>query len=90
MPKIFTEDDLKFAWQLYKQGRRLKIIAELLNTSTEEANAIVTAAYRRWGRGPRKTIEPQPQQQVQQAHPYTRPKAQYSNKSPYGISQPGI
>jgi hypothetical protein len=90
MPKIFTEDDLKFAWQLYKQGRRLKIIAELLNTSTEDANAIVTAAYRRWGRGPRKTIIQPQQQQKEEPQPYTRPKAQYSNKSPYGISQPGI
>jgi hypothetical protein len=90
MPKIFTEDDLKFAWQLYKQGRRLKVIAELLNTSTEDANAIVTAAYRRWGKGAYKTrTEPQ-QQKEEQQQPYTRPKAQYSNKSPYGISQPGI
>jgi hypothetical protein len=83
MPKIFTEDDLKLAWQLYRKGYRLKVCAEIMQCTKEEANAIVTAAYRRWGRGPRLIHDPppQPQKQQQEEKPFVRPKAEYSNRS---------
>lgn len=76
---INRQTEMQTVWQLVKQGQRRKQICDTLHITTEEADALYNAARRRWG----KKIKPFFAATMEQSGTFTRPKAEYSNKS-YG------
>lgn len=77
MPKIYTEQELKEVWNLYRTGYKRKDIADMLDTTPDKITYIWEIAYRRWGKGPRITTSPVTPQPAKQK--LTRPPAEYSN-----------
>ena len=87
MPKIYEESTIQMVWnKINKEGLKRRELAKQLGLSTKEIDQIYEAGRRRWGQFENLENQTSPEGAVQKL---IRPKAVYSNYSPYSI-QPGI
>lgn len=104
MTKVYNDDDLKFVWDLIeKHHRSKKDVAYLMDVPLQEVDALYSSAFKKfnlWQRRPgqlKESPEPKKQKEIirytgiaETVKPYIRPKANYSNKSPFGIASSGL
>jgi hypothetical protein len=104
MTKAYNDDDLKFVWDLIeKHQRSKKDVAYLMDVPLQEVDALYSSAFKKFNLRQRRpghikeTHEPQRQKEIikyaeiaEAVKPYERPKANYSNRSPFGIASSGL
>lgn len=84
-----TIEQLRTFWEKYKRGMKRKAMCEYFGINEEQCMEALAAAEAIWGHGPHRTKYKKLPDQA--AAPVSkRPPAVYSNRSPYGIAQPGL
>ena len=89
MPKIYNPEDVKFVWDLIQNnGMKRAAVAELMQIKPFEVDKLYAIAFRKFYNS---TISKETQftshgNNEGSRKEYERPKAIYSNKSPYGIA----
>ncbi len=95
MPKLFNKDDLNFVWDLIRNnGMKRNAIAELMQIKPIEVDKLYELAYRKFNKLTIKNesiilVDNKNEFMINSTEhiiKYQRPKAIYSNKSPYGIA----
>jgi hypothetical protein len=99
MKREFSESDLKTLYQAMLGGMKRKQVIELMGFTEAEHDECYHQARLKFSKvvkAPRdkpkpKVITNKPKTiSVEPYKPFKRPKAEYSNRSPYGIASPGI
>jgi hypothetical protein len=89
--RTLTVEELRTLWEKYKRGMKRPAMLQLFGITEAQCMEALQAAEAIWGRGPYRTKYKQPAEQAPAPAPASkRPPAVYSNRSPYGIAQPGL
>ena len=89
MPKIYNPDDVKFVWDLIQhQGMKRASVAELMQIKPFEVDKLYAIAFRKFYvvTISNETTSNLGENDDESSKKYQRPKAVYSNRSPYGIA----
>jgi hypothetical protein len=104
MIKVYNDDDLKFVWDLIEKNQRSKKdVADLMDVPLQEVDTLYSSAFKKFNQCQRRagyikeSPEPQKKKEIiryaelaEPVKPYERPKANYSNRSPFGIASSGL
>lgn len=90
MQKKYNLETLQMVWDMFhKEFMTTKDVAEELNTSLLAVNEMYQASLRRIGPPPRRNDHVN-HYHADKPKKIERPRAEYSNSSPYRIAMPGI
>ena len=104
MPQPMTIEELRDFWKLQQCGANISVLARYFDISDEYAIECQHACQMLWKPGYRRYRLTQPSTPIPSTETvslpvpelllkpanYARPKAEYSNRSPYGIARPGL